>query len=66
MCWWVRITSPRSSIEWPCAAKLALQLVERLARVGAGVDQGQRLVLEQVAVDPADSEGGGDAESVDA
>ena len=47
-------------------AELALQLVERLARVGAGVDQGQRLVLEQVAVDPADGEGGGDAEAVDA
>ena len=46
--------------------QLALQLVERLARVGAGVDQGQRLVLEQVAVDPADRERGRDAEAVDA
>ena len=36
--------------------ELASQLVERLARVGAGVDQGQRLVLDQVAVDPADRE----------
>ncbi len=46
-------------------AELALQLVERLAGVGPGVDQGQRLVLEQVAVDPPDREGGGDAEAVD-
>ena len=46
-------------------AELALQLVERLARVGPGVDQGQRLVLEQVAVDPADRKGGGDREAVD-
>ena len=60
MCWWVTMTSSRSSIEWPRSAELALQLVERLARVGAGVDQGQRLVLDQVAVDPPDREGGGD------
>ena len=66
MCWWVRMTSSRSSIEWPRSAELALQLVERLARVGAGVDQGQRLVLEQVAVDPPDRERRGDAEAVDA
>jgi hypothetical protein len=46
--------------------ELALQLVERLARVRPGVDQGQRLVLEQVAVDPSDGEWGGDAEAVDA
>ncbi len=45
--------------------QLRLQLVERLARVGPGVDQGQRLVLEQVAVDPPDREGGGDAQAVD-
>ena len=45
--------------------QLRLQLVERLARVGAGVDQGQRLVLDQVAVDPPDGEGGGDAQAVD-
>ena len=46
-------------------AELALQLVERLARVRAGVDQGQRVVLEQVAVDPADRERGRDREPVD-
>ena len=47
-------------------AELGLQLVERLARVGAGVDQGQRLVLDQVAVDPPDRERGRDAQAVDA
>ena len=46
-------------------AELALQLVERLAGVGPGVDQGQRLVLDQVAVDPADRERGRDREAVD-
>ena len=46
--------------------ELRLELVERLARVGAGVDQGQRIVLEQVAVDPPDRERGGDAEAADA
>ena len=66
MCWWVRMTSSRSSIECPRVGELALQLVERLARVRAGVDQGQRLVLEQVAVDPADRERGRDPQAVDA
>ena len=47
-------------------AELGLKLVERLARVGPGVDQGQRLVLEQVAVDPPDRERGRDAQAVDA
>ena len=46
--------------------ELALQLVQRLARVGPGVDQGQRLVLDQVAVDPPDRERGRDAQAVDA
>ena len=45
--------------------ELALELVERLARVGAGVDEGQRPVLEQVAVDAADRERGRDREAVD-
>ena len=66
MCWWVTMTSSRSSIEWPRGAELRCQLVERLARVGAGVDQGQRLVLDQVAVDPPDREGGRDPQPVDA
>src|SRR4029077_8830191 len=47
-------------------SELALQLVERFAGVGAGVDQSQGLVLDQVAVDPADGKGRGDAEPVDA
>ena len=38
----------------PERLELVLELVERLARVRPGVDQGQRLVLDQVAVDPAD------------
>src|SRR5262245_52048038 len=46
--------------------QLRLQLVERLARVGAGVDQGQRLVLEQIAVDPPDGERGRDGEAMNA
>ena len=45
--------------------QLRLQLVQGLARVGPGVDQGQRLVLDQVAVDSSDREGGGDAQAVD-
>ena len=46
--------------------ELAAELVQRFARVGAGVDQGQRLVLDQVAVDPPDRERGRDPEAVDA
>ena len=60
MCWWVTTISSRSSIEWPRSAELRGQLVERLAGVGPGVDQGQRLVLDQVAVDPPDRERGRD------
>ena len=56
MCWWVITISSRSSIRWPRAASAALELVERLAGVRAGVDQRQRLVLDQVAVDPSDQE----------
>ena len=65
MCWWVTMTSSRSSIEWPRAPSWRLQLVQRLARVGPGVDQGQRLVLDQVAVDPPDRERGRDLQPVD-
>ena len=43
-----------------------LELVERLARVRAGVDQRQRVVLDQVAVDPPDQERRRDGEAVDA
>ena len=46
--------------------ELVLELVERLARVGPGVDERQRLVLDQVAVDPPDGERSGDREPVDA
>ncbi len=46
--------------------QLGAELVQRLARVGAGVDQGQRLVLDQVAVDPPDRERGRDLQPVDA
>src|SRR4051812_14968435 len=46
--------------------ELALQLVERLAGVRPAVDQRQWLVLEQIAVDPADGERGRDAKAVDA
>ena len=38
------------------ALELVLELVERLAGVRPGVDQGQRPILDQVTVDPADGE----------
>ena len=66
MCWWVRITSPMSSSEWPEARDPAGELVEGGARVGAGVHQRQRLVLDQVDVHAADRERGGDGQAVDA
>ena len=43
-----------------------LELVQRLARVRAGVDQRQRIVLDQVAVDPSDQERRRDGDAVDA
>ena len=57
MCWWVTTISSMSSIEWPCSASWCCELVERLARVRAGVHERQRLVLDQVGVHPADGEG---------
>ena len=42
----------------------ALELVERLARVRARVDERQRLVLDQVAVDAPDRERGRDRQAV--
>ena len=48
-----------------CAQGL-LERVQRLARVGAGVDQSQRPILDQITVDPADEEGRGKGEAVDA
>ncbi len=50
----------------PERRELALQLVQRLAGVRPGVDEGQGLVLEQVAVDPADGERRRDPQPVDA
>ena len=66
MCWWVTIDQLEVVDRVAALGELALQLVERLARVGPGVDQGQRLVLEQVAVDPPDRERRRDAQAVDA
>ena len=43
-----------------------LELVERLRRVRAGVDEGEGGVLDQVRVDPPDHERRGDGEPVDA
>ena len=66
MCWWVSTTSSMSSSEWPASGELVLELVERAARVGPGVDQRERVVLDQVGVDAADRERRRDAERVDA
>ena len=44
----------------------ALQLVQRGARVGPGVDERERLVLDQVDVHAPDRERRGDGEPVDA
>jgi hypothetical protein len=43
----------------------ALELVERLARVGAGVDQRERVVLDELDVDPPHHERRGDREAMD-
>ncbi len=43
-----------------------LELVERAARVRPGVEQRERVVLEQVDVDPADGEGRRDRDAADA
>ena len=50
----------------PEPGELALQLVERLAGVRPGVDEGERLVVDEVAVHPPDGERCGDAQQVDA
>ena len=49
----------------PERRQLTGELVQRLAGVGARVDQGQRLVLDQVAVDSPDRERGRDPQPVD-
>ncbi len=43
----------------------ALQLVEAGARVGAGVDESERVVVDQVHVHPAHRERRGNGEAVD-
>ena len=53
MCWWVMTIRSRSSIAAPVRGERALELVERLAGVRARVDERQRVVLDQVAVDAA-------------
>jgi len=50
----------------PARGQRLFELVQRLARVGAGVDERQRRVLDQVGVHAANLEGGGDREAVDA
>ncbi len=46
-------------------AQRGLERVERLARVRAGVDERERVVLDQVAVDPPDHERRRDGQRVD-
>ena len=65
-CWWVMTIRSRSSI------RAAAVLVQRpssatsdVAGVRADVDQRQRVVVDQVAVDPADPERRGDRQAVD-
>ena len=65
MCWWVTTIRSRSSIRWPCSRERALELVERLAGVRARVDERQRVVLDQVAVDAPDRERRRDRDAVD-
>ena len=65
MCWWVMRISSRSSIDAAVARELALELVERRARVRPRVDQRERVVLDQVDVDAPDGERRGDRQPVD-
>ncbi len=50
----------------PARGERLFELVERLGGVGPGVDQRERVVLDQVGVDAAHREGRGDREAVDA
>jgi hypothetical protein len=50
----------------PAVAQPPLKLVQRSTRVGARVDERERVVLDQVAVDAADGERRRDREAVDA
>ena len=66
MCWWVTITSSRSSIALPCAASARCSSSSARPEFGPGVDERERLVLDQVAVDAADRERRRDRQAVDA
>ena len=56
----------RSSTLWPSSAELLLDRRQRRAGVRARVDERERIVLDQIAVDPADHERRRDGEDVDA
>ena len=64
-CWWVMTIRSRSSIRRPCSASAFSSASSALPEFGPGVDQRQRVVLDQVAVDPAHGERRGDREAVD-
>ena len=66
MCWWVTITSSMSSSEWPSSAMPRCSSSNEVPEFGPGVDQRQRLVLDQVDVHAPDRERRGDREPVDA
>ena len=56
MCWWVTTISSRSSIAAPERGQRRAPARRARARVGAGVDERQRVVVDQVAVDAPDRE----------
>ena len=66
MCWWEMTMSSRSSTRCPCAASAHLERVERRAGVRPGVEQRQRVVLDEVRVDRADLKRRRDRQAVDA
>ena len=66
MCWWVRTTSSMSSIEWPCSASWCWSSSSARPEFGPGVDERQRVVLDQVGVHAADRERRRDPQAVDA
>ena len=66
MCWWVTITSSMSSSEWPSPAMPRCSSSNDVPELGPGVDQRQRLVLDQVDVHAPDRERRRDGEPVDA
>ena len=56
VCWWVMTIRSRSSTGARARACRVLERDQRAARVRADVDQRQRIVVDQVAVDRADPE----------